>query len=75
MSQQTQPKVDDRDIGSPDDKAHYVDKTKLTQAAIEGGRVQALCGVWFEPIRDPSRFPVCEDCVRIRAQRRNAGNN
>jgi hypothetical protein len=75
MKVETKPRLDEPGTGSPDDKAHYVDKTKLTRAAVEGGRVRALCGVWFEPVRDPSRFPICEDCVRVRAQRRNAGNN
>lgn len=59
------PKLDEPGIGSPDDRAHYARKNDIWRANLEGGRVMALCGVMFEPIRDPQRFPVCEDCQRI----------
>jgi hypothetical protein len=70
-----EPKVQEPDTGSPDDKAHYAKRDDITQAAILGGKVKALCGVEFEPIRDPSRFPMCEDCVRLLSQLGDRDNN
>jgi hypothetical protein len=61
----TETRLDEPDTGSPDDKAHYARKSEITRAAVEGGRIRALCGVEFEPIRDPSRFPVCQRCAAI----------
>jgi hypothetical protein len=74
----TKPVVNEPDTGSPDDKAHYVDKGKLGNALVNGGKVRAICGVMFEPIRDPTKFPVCEECVEIlklRKARKKALNN
>lgn len=67
----TEPRLDEPGTGSPDDRAHYCRKADIGRAVVEGGRVMSLCGVMFEPIRDPERFPVCEDCVRIRGQLRD----
>lgn len=71
----TKPEIQDPGTGSPDDKAHYVRKEDAAKAAVEGGKVRALCGVLFEPVRDPERFPTCEDCVRILNQFGERGNN
>ena len=39
------------------DEQYYTD--------FEGGRVTALCGFKFEPVRDPSRFPICPKCKEL----------
>lgn len=63
--QRTEPRLSDGDTGGPGDVAHYARKDEVTRAAIEGGVVTALCGVKFQPVRDPSRFPVCRTCARL----------
>jgi hypothetical protein len=65
-SVQTRPLLDDADTGNGDDYAHYARKEEITRAAIEGGRITALCGWQFEPVRDPSRFPVCPRCKELK---------
>lgn len=65
---QTKTKLEETDTGSPDDKAHYVNKQELAKAAVQGGKVRALCGVYFEPVRDPERFPICEACKTIKGR-------
>ena len=63
----TKPVLDDQDTGEGDGYAHYANKTDITRAAIEGGRIVALCGYRFPPIRDPQRFPVCPKCKELAA--------
>ena len=46
------------DEGDHDRFAHYVDKSKLTEAYVVGSPVIALCGKVWVPSRDPSRFPI-----------------
>lgn len=58
----TRPQVDD---GGHDRFAHYVDKSKVTQAYIEGTPVRALCGKVWVPTRNPDRYPVCPTCQEI----------
>jgi hypothetical protein len=53
------------DTGEGDGYAHYANKTEITRAAVEGGRVTALCGFKFPPVRDPQRFPVCPRCKEL----------
>lgn len=65
MSTVTDPKLDETDIGSPDDHAHLCRKSEITRAAIEGGFVTALCGVKFMPLRNPDNFPTCEKCKQL----------
>lgn len=65
-SVQTRPQLADADTGNGDDYAHYARKDEITRAAIEGGRITALCGWQFEPVRDPSRFPVCPRCKELK---------
>lgn len=45
--------------------AHYANKNKITESAVTGEPVIALCGKVWVPGRDPRRFPVCPDCRRI----------
>lgn len=58
----TTPETLPGDTDDGDEYAHYARADEITRAAIEGGRVTALCGFKFEPVRDPSRFPVCPRC-------------
>jgi hypothetical protein len=58
----TSPETMPGDTDDGDEYAHYARADEITRAAIEGGRVTALCGFKFEPVRDPSRFPVCPKC-------------
>jgi hypothetical protein len=53
------------DEGDHDRFAHYVDRSKLTEAYVLGTPVIALCGKVWVPSRDPSRFPVCPECKRL----------
>ena len=53
------------DEGDHDRFAHYVDKSKLTEAYVMGMPVIALCGKVWVPSRDPTRFPVCPECKRL----------
>ena len=55
-------KVDD---GDHDRFAHYVRKDKVTQAALGGTPVIALCGKVWVPGRDPEKYPVCPECKEI----------
>ncbi len=53
------------DEGDHDRFAHYVEKSKLTEALINGTPVIALCGKVWVPSRDPERFPICPECKRL----------
>lgn len=56
------PKLDD---GDHDRFAHYVVKDKIMESAMTGDPVIALCGKVWVPGRDPSKFPVCPECLRL----------
>lgn len=71
----TEPKVDEPDIGSPDDCAHYCKAGEIARAAVEGGYVKALCGVEFMPIRNPDDYPTCQRCVELLNQYGNREDN
>ncbi|MGN8245870.1 DUF3039 domain-containing protein [Cellulomonas soli] len=45
--------------------AHYVRKEKITESALSGKPVIALCGKVWVPGRDPNKFPVCPVCKEI----------
>ncbi|MCV7666219.1 DUF3039 domain-containing protein [Micrococcus luteus] len=45
--------------------AHYVRKEKITESAVTGAPVIALCGKVWVPGRDPNKFPVCPTCKEI----------
>jgi hypothetical protein len=53
------------DDGDHERFAHYVDKSKLTEALVNGMPVIALCGKVWVPSRDPERFPICPECKRL----------
>ena len=68
----TNPVTDD---GGHDRFAHYVRKSDATRATVEGVPVRALCGKVWVPSRDPSKYPVCPECAKIRDRLLNRGNN
>lgn len=45
--------------------AHYVKKAKITESAVNGIPVIALCGKVWVPNRDPKKYPVCPACKEI----------
>jgi Protein of unknown function (DUF3039) len=64
-STETRPIESDADTGEDDGYAHYARKDEIARAAVLGGTVTALCGHRFQPVRDPSRFPVCPRCAEL----------
>ncbi|MCW1007230.1 DUF3039 domain-containing protein, partial [Streptococcus anginosus] len=38
---------------------------KITESAVTGAPVIALCGKVWVPGRDPNKFPVCPTCKEI----------
>lgn len=60
-----EPQTRTTDGGDHERFAHYVPKDKIVQSAVTGEPVRALCGKIWTPGRDPSRYPVCPDCLRI----------
>ena len=58
-------RVEQQESGDQDRFAHYVRKDRITQSAVEGGPVVALCGKIWTPTRDPGRFPICPACKAI----------
>ena len=63
----TRPADAGTDVGEDDGYAHYARKDEIAPAAVLGGLITALCGHRFQPIRDPSRFPVCPKCKELAA--------
>lgn len=55
------------DEGDHERFSHYVDKNKITESALSGKAVRALCGKKWIPNRDPQKFPVCPTCKEIHA--------
>jgi hypothetical protein len=45
--------------------AHYVKKAKMTDSAVNGTPLVALCGKVWVPTRDPKKYPVCPECKEI----------
>ncbi|WP_018505294.1 DUF3039 domain-containing protein [Parafrankia discariae] len=62
---QIAPETSDTRSDEGDDLSHYARREEIVRASIEGGRVTALCGYKFEPVRDPKRFPVCPKCKEL----------
>ena len=63
------------DDGDHDRFAHYVKKSDIVRANVEGVEVVALCGKKWIPNRDPNAFPVCPSCKEIMAAIRAKGSN
>jgi hypothetical protein len=53
--------------GDHDRFAHYVRKSELMNAYVEGQAITALCGKKWIPSRDPEKYPICPSCKEIRA--------
>lgn len=71
MSENTDRLLDVRRIvesGDHERYSHYVKKNKITESAVMGVPVIALCGKVWVPGRDPEKFPVCPDCKKIYEQ-------
>lgn len=58
--------------GDHDRFAHFVAskdgvaaKDRVLMAMIEGTPVQAICGKFWVPTRDPERFPLCPACKEL----------
>ena len=60
--------------GDHDRFAHYVEKTEITRALVEGVPVVALCGKIWVPSRAPERFQVCKTCKDIHDRLSEVGN-
>ncbi|MGP9682813.1 MULTISPECIES: DUF3039 domain-containing protein [unclassified Brachybacterium] len=65
LDRQLQEKEQTTDDGDHDRYAHYVRKDRITQAALGGTPVIALCGKVWVPGRDPEKYPVCPECKEI----------
>ncbi|HLU98689.1 MAG TPA: DUF3039 domain-containing protein [Thermobifida alba] len=61
---ETRPDIS-HDGGDRERFAHYVQKDKITESAVTGTPVIALCGKVWVPNRDPKKFPVCPECQKI----------
>ncbi|CAO5176890.1 hypothetical protein FAIPA1_30229 [Frankia sp. AiPs1] len=70
---QIAPETSDTRTNEGDDHSHYARREEIVRASIEGGRVTALCGYKFEPVRDPSRFPICPKCKELVAMAQQFG--
>ncbi len=57
-----------RSPGDEERYAHYVRKERITESAVLGQPVVALCGKIWTPTRNPDRFPVCPTCKAIYEQ-------
>jgi len=64
----------DTDPGDHDKFAHYVRKDQITESAVTGKAVRAICGKKWVPTRKPDEFPVCPDCKRIYDQLKPPGS-
>lgn len=65
MEEQLKEKQELLEDGDHERYSHYVQKNKITESAVMGTPVIALCGKKWIPGRDPEKFPVCPDCKRI----------
>lgn len=59
------PKSSGTDEGDHERFAHYAEKSKITESAVTGSAIRALCGKKWIPTRDPEKFPVCPTCKEI----------
>jgi hypothetical protein len=59
------PTLEEVDEGDHDRFSHYVRKSDIVRANVEGVPVVALCGKKWIPNRDPDKYPVCPTCKEI----------
>lgn len=59
------PTLEETDEGDHDRFSHYVRKSDIVRANVEGVPVVALCGKKWIPNRDPDKYPVCPVCKEI----------
>jgi hypothetical protein len=59
------PKNSTTDEGDHERFSHYADKAKITESAVTGKVIRALCGKKWIPSRDPQNFPICPTCKEI----------
>ena len=62
------------DNGDHDRFAHYARKSDITESAVTGKPVVALCGKMWIPNRNPDKYQVCPTCKEI-YQRKKAAEN
>lgn len=62
----TRPETTDQPSDDRPEKFHYVQKDKITESAVMGTHVVALCGEVF-PVTKSAKpgSPVCPECKRI----------
>jgi len=63
------------DHGDHDRFAHFVRKSDLMKAYVDGEAITALCGKKWVPTRDPERYPVCPTCKEIKASASGGGGD
>jgi hypothetical protein len=61
----TRPSNSNKEEGDHERFAHYADKAKITESAVTGKAIRALCGKKWIPTRNPENFPVCPTCKEI----------
>lgn len=62
----TKPARPGADSGDHDRVAHYVRAADATRAYITGEAIEALCGKWWVPTRDPDLYPICGACQALK---------
>lgn len=53
------------DEGEHDKFSHYVRKTAILEAQVNGVPARALCGKVWTPNSDPEKYSVCPTCKEI----------
>lgn len=68
MTTETEVRPKESDAGTGDRLFHYVRKAKITESAVMGTHVTALCGETFPVTRAAKPgSPVCPRCAEIYA--------
>ena len=62
---ETKPDLSHGGDGDHERFAHYVQRDKIMESAMDGSPVIALCGKVWVPNRDPKKFPICPECKEI----------